>query len=189
LRRAVLVDHRWDGGVALDVAGLWLDRPRWTLQTAIYGHRKSWLQIGMHLVDDQQRHECEFSEILLAGGFEGRVCELFEQRVRLATDDPISLLNRRAADRLRQVTLAGAGRAEKEYVFALADDAGGRELVNEGAVHLLVAIKVQRCRASDRIAKACELVATLVESILATLPLVTDEGRDEINRGHLARLR
>ena len=52
------------------------------------------------------------------------------QRVGFAIDDAVALLDRGAADGLRQMAFAGAGRAEEERVLALADEAGGRELVD-----------------------------------------------------------
>ena len=82
------------------------------------------------VVDDQQRHGREVREEGLAGAVERRVGDLLEQRVGFTIDDAIALLDRGAADRLREMALAGARWAEKERVFALADEAGRRELVD-----------------------------------------------------------
>ena len=43
--------------------------------------------------------------------------------MRLAVEDAIALLDGRAADRLGEMALAGAGRAEEEHVLALQDEA------------------------------------------------------------------
>ena len=82
------------------------------------------------VVDDQQRHGRQVGEEGLARAVERGVGEFLEQRVRFAIDDAIALLDRGAADRLGEMALAGARRAEEEGVFALADEAGGRELVD-----------------------------------------------------------
>ena len=75
------------------------------------------------VVDDQQRHGGEIGEVVLAGAVERGVGDLLEQRVRLAVEDAIALLDRGAADGLGEVALAGAWRAEKERVLALRDEA------------------------------------------------------------------
>ena len=72
----------------------------------------------------------ELREVVLAGAVERRLGEFFEQRVGLAIDDAVALLDGRAADRLGEVALAGAGRPEEEHVLALRDEARGGELVD-----------------------------------------------------------
>jgi hypothetical protein len=52
------------------------------------------------------------------------------------------LLNGGAADRLSEVTLPGTRWAEKQRVFALGNETSGRELVNQGAIHLLVEVEI-----------------------------------------------
>ena len=76
------------------------------------------------------------------------------QRVRFAIDDAIALLDRGAADRLREMALAGARRAEEERVFALADEAGGGELVEQRAIHLLVEVEIEAVERAIGIAEA-----------------------------------
>ena len=75
------------------------------------------------VVDDQQRDGGEIGEVLLAGAVERGVGDLLEQRVRLAVEDAVALLDRGAADGLGEMALAGAGWAEKERVLALRDEA------------------------------------------------------------------
>ena len=55
----------------------------------------------------------QLREIRLAGAVERGVGDLLEQRVGLAIDDAIALLDRGAADRLGEMALAGAGWARE----------------------------------------------------------------------------
>ena len=125
------------------------------------------------VVDDQERDGDELHQILLACAGERRVDEFFEQRVGLAIDHAVALLNRRAADRLREVALASAGRAEKQYVLSLCDEAGGGELIDERAIHLFVEIEIKGVERSIRIAEARQFMAALEEAVLPALEFVT----------------
>ncbi len=62
------------------------------------------------VVDDEQGHEGEIGEQRLAGPVERGVGDLFDQRMGLAIDDAVALLNRGAAEGLREMAFAGAGR-------------------------------------------------------------------------------
>ena len=53
------------------------------------------------------------------------------------------------ANRLRQVTLAGPRRPEKEGVLALADEARGGQFEDQGAIHLLVEITIEAVQAQE----------------------------------------
>ena len=92
----------------------------------------------------------EVGEIVLARAIERGVGEFLEQRVGFAIEDAIALLDRGAADGLGEMTFAGARRAEKERVFALRDEAAGGQVVDQRAIHLLVEVEIEACRASDR---------------------------------------
>jgi len=87
------------------------------------------------------------------------------------------------------VALAGAGRPEEESVFALAHEAGGGELVDESAVHLLVEVEVEAVERAVGVAEAGLLGAPLEETVLAPLQFVTHEHRDGVEGCHLLRLR
>ena len=128
-------------------------------------------------------------EVVLARAGEGGVGEFFEQRVGLAVDDAVALLDRRAADRLGEMALAGAGRAEEEHVLALGDEARGGELVDERAIHLLVEIEVEGVERAVGVAEARQLVAALEQPVLSALEFVGDERGDEIDGRHLFGLR
>ena len=56
------------------------------------------------------------------------------EHVPLALEAPVGLLDRGAADRLCEVPLAGVGRAEREQVLALPDEARCRQFVDERTV-------------------------------------------------------
>jgi hypothetical protein len=87
------------------------------------------------------------------------------------------------------MTLAGARRTEEERVFPLLYEACRGQLVEQGAIHFLVEIKVEAIERSIRIAEARLFVAPIEEPILATLQLVGDERADKIERHKLLDLR
>src|SRR5947207_6281017 len=84
------------------------------------------------IIGDQERHGRGFREMVFARAGDRRIGEFFETRVRLALDHAITLLNRRPADRLREMTLAGTGRARNERVLSLRDEARRRRFVAHG---------------------------------------------------------
>ena len=83
------------------------------------------------IVNDQDGHGREVGEVVLARALERGVGDLFEERVRFAVEDAVALLDRGAADRLREVALARARRPEEERVLALGDEAAGGEFEDE----------------------------------------------------------
>ena len=86
------------------------------------------------VVDDEQGHAGQLGQVGLAGVGEGGLGELLEEGVGLAVDDAVALLDGGAADGLGDVTLARAGRADQQDVFALVDEARGGEFEDEGTV-------------------------------------------------------
>jgi hypothetical protein len=82
------------------------------------------------VIDDQQRHGHEIGEIRFAGAVECRVSEFLEERVGLAIDDAVPLLDHRSADRLGEMALPRAWWSEKERVLASRDETAGGELVD-----------------------------------------------------------
>ena len=68
------------------------------------------------------------------------------------------------------------------------DEAAGRELEDEGAVHLLVEVELEGVERLADVAEAGLLEAPLEESVLAFEQLVLDEGRQEVDRGQPLRL-
>ena len=119
------------------------------------------------VVDDEERDRGEIREVRLAGAVEGRLGDVLEERVGLTVDDAIALLDGGAADGLREVALARAGRPEEERVFALLDEARRGQIVDQCAVHLLIEIKVEAVEGAVGIAKAGLLVPAFTEPVLA----------------------
>jgi hypothetical protein len=64
----------------------------------------------------------------------------------------------------------------------LGDKAAGRQVVDQGAVHLLVEIKVEAIQRAVWIAEAGLFVAALEQAILAPHEFVRHQQRDEIER-------
>ena len=115
--------------------------------------------------------------VLLARAVERGVGEFIEQDVRLAVEHAIALLNGSVADGLRQVTLAGAGRAEKQRVFMLVDEAAGGQVEDEAAIHLLVEVEVEVVERLVRIAEARLFLPPLQQTVAATREFVGDQTR------------
>ena len=67
------------------------------------------------------------------------------------------------------MALAGAGRAEEERVFALADEAGRSQLVDERPIHLLVEIQIKPVERVIRITEASLFMAPGKEPVLPPL--------------------
>src|SRR5205809_7346200 len=128
-------------------------------------------------------------EMRLAGGVERRVGEFLEERVGFAIDDAIALLDHGAADGLGQMTFPRPWWAEKERVFPLRDEAAGRQLVDQRAVHLLVEIEIEGIERAIGSANARQFMTTLEETVLSPQELVRDEHRHEIDGRDLFRLR
>jgi hypothetical protein len=141
------------------------------------------------IVDDEERDDRQFREVGLACARERRLGEFFEQRVRLAIHDAVTLQDGGAANGLGQVAFAGARRTKEEDVLALRDEAGGGELVDECPIHLLVEIKVKGIERALGIAKARQLVPALEQPVLSAAEFVGDERGDEIDGRHLVGLR
>jgi hypothetical protein len=74
------------------------------------------------VVDDEQRDGRELVEAFLACAIEDGVGDLLDEDVGLAVEDADALLDRRAADGLRQVALPRAGRPEEEDVLSAVDE-------------------------------------------------------------------
>ena len=118
----------------------------------------------------------------LAGAVQRGIGQFLEQRVRFAIRDAIALLDRGPADRLCEMAFAGARWAEEERVFALADEARGRELVQQRPIHLLVKVEIETVERAIGIAEARLFVAPIKEAVLPPLQFVAHERGDEIER-------
>src|SRR5215471_8309194 len=107
----------------------------------------------------------------------------------LAIHDAVALEDRRAADRLCEVTFAGAGRTEEEDVFTLCDKPDGRELVDQRAIHLLIEIKIKGVERAVGVAEACELVPAFEQTVLPPAEFVRDQCGHQVEGRHLLALR
>ncbi len=140
------------------------------------------------VVDDEQGDRRQLDEEGLAGAVERGVCQLLEQRVRFAIEHAVALMNGGPPDGLGEMTLACARRAEEEDVFPLQDEAPGRQLVDERAIHLLVEIEVKGVEGAVGIAKPRLLEPARDEPVLPPEKFIADQRRDEIDRGLCFRL-
>ena len=134
------------------------------------------------VVDDEERHGGELGHLLAPGAVEGGVREFVEEPMGLGVPDAVALLDRRVADRLGKVTLAGAGRPEEERVVVRGDEAAGGELEDAGAIHLLVEVEVEGVEGLAGVAEAGVGPAALEEAVLTADEFVGDERGDEIER-------
>ena len=140
------------------------------------------------VVDDEQRHGGEISQVVLACAVQGGVSDLLHEGVRLAVDDAVALQDGSAADGLGEMALAGAGRAQEERVLALSDETCGGQVVDESAVQLAIEIEVEAVEGALGVAEASLLEPALEEPVLTTEQLVGDEMRDEVDGSELVGL-
>jgi hypothetical protein len=77
---------------------------------------------------------------------------------------------------------------EEEDVFALLNETAGRQVVDEGAVHLLVEIQVKGIEGAVRVAEARLLDPPRDEPVLPPDEFITDQRGDEIDRRLFLRL-
>ena len=80
------------------------------------------------VVDDKQRHSRHRFHILFARAAGDCVGHFIKQDVRFAIQHFVALLDSALADSLRQEAFAGSAGAEKQRVFALVDECGGRQV-------------------------------------------------------------
>ena len=133
---------------------------------------------------DQELH------VLFARAVERGFGEFLEQDVGLAVEHAIALLDGGLADGLGQVTLAGAGRAEKQGVFVPGDEGAGGEIEDQAAIHLLVEgeVEVVEGLLRSRGTAAC-FVPPLQQAVAAPGEFVGDQAGDQVDGGHRFGLR
>ena len=134
------------------------------------------------VVDDRGAGRWRARSSSPAGAVDAGLGEFIEEAVRLAVEDAVALLDGGVADRLGEMALAGAGRAEEERVFALRDEAAGGELEDEGPVELLVEVEIEGVEGLVGVAEAGVGPPAGEEPILAADELIADERRDEVER-------
>src|SRR5439155_22668627 len=122
--------------------------------------------------------------LLFASSIEHCIGEVLDERVGFTIEDAITLLNAGLTNSLGQMTLARTGRSLEQSVFVFSDEAGGGEVEDEAAVHLLVEVEVEVIECLLRIAELGGLSATVQQTVTATIQFIGNEARDEINRHH-----
>jgi hypothetical protein len=84
--------------------------------------------------------------------------------VGFAVEHAVTLLDGGVADGLRQVTLASAGRTEKQGVFVACDKSTGGEIEDQAAIHLLIEVKVEVVEGLLRVAELSLLFPSVLGS-------------------------
>ena len=128
------------------------------------------------VVDDEQRDGGQVREEPLAGAIERGIRQVLEQRMGFTIDHTVALVDRRAANGLREMTFAGARRTQEEDVLALQDEAPGGEFVDEGAVHLFIEIEIKTLEGAIGVAEARLLEPSCNEPVLTAHELIADQG-------------
>src|SRR5213594_4008214 len=119
------IEERADGGDVTEELAPVLDRPVRAEQRAhplVAAHDQLEEILGRggrelphaQVIDDEEGDSRELGHALAAGARERGVGELLEEAVRLAVQHAMALLDERAAERLSEVTLARARRAEEK---------------------------------------------------------------------------
>lgn len=121
-------------------------------------------------VDDEERDGRQLGEEGLACAVERRVGQLLQEDVGFAIEDAVALENRRSANGLGEVTLAGARWSKKQRVLPLRNEARDGQVVDEGPVHLLIEVEVEGVERALGIAKTGLLEAPGDESIRRSSP-------------------
>src|SRR5438132_8886940 len=113
---------------------------------------------------------------------------LVDERVGLAIEDAMALLDDGHPEGLGEMALAGAGRAEEEAVLVLGDEAAGGEFEDEAAIELPIEVEIEGVEGLADVAKAGLFEAALEEPILPAEQFVADERREEVDRGQRLRV-
>src|SRR5208283_4154600 len=95
------------------------------------------------IVDDQQGHGGQQLHVLFTRAVQGSVGQIFQQRVRFPIEHAVALQDDGVSDGLGKMTFPASGRADKKSVLASADEGGGGQIEDQGAVHLGVELEVE----------------------------------------------
>src|SRR5208282_3270946 len=106
-----------------------------------------------------------------------------EQGVGLAIEHAVSLLDGGLADGLCQVTLAGAGWAEKQGIFVARDEGAGGEVEDQAAIHLLVESEVEVVESLLGVAELSLLFPPLQQALTPQGEFVGDQARQQVDGG------
>ena len=141
------------------------------------------------VIDDEEGDGRELGHPLAARAGERGIGELLEQPVRFAVEHAMALQDERVAERLGEMTLARARRAEEDDVLARREEAAGGEREDEVAVHLLVEGEVEAVEGLVGIAKLGLLEPAGEEAVGAAGEFVLEEEGEEVGVGAAIGLR
>src|ERR1022692_4704467 len=133
------------------------------------------------LIEDEQRHGHQKLHVLFAGAIEGGFGQVIEQGVGLAIEHAVTLLDGGLADGLRQVTLAGAGWAEKQGIFVARDEGASGQIEDQAAIHLLVESEVEVVEGLVRVAELGLLFPPLQQALAAQGQFVGDQTGEQVD--------
>src|SRR5579864_2149755 len=129
------------------------------------------------IVDDEQRHTAHCLYELFACPLDYRVGQIVEQDMRFAIHHAVILLNGYLAYGLSQMTLAGAAGAEKQCIFAFADEDTGSQIENQAAVHLGIEVEIEVIERFLGIAELSLFAPAIEQTLASPLQLVADQTR------------
>src|SRR5436305_310677 len=109
--------------------------------------------------------------------------------MRLTVKHAIALQDGGLADRLCQMAFARSSRTEKQSIISLADEAAGRQIENQAAVHLGIEGEIEIVECPAGVAEAGLFAPALQQSVAASRQFVRYEARDQVNRRHRFSLR
>jgi len=87
------------------------------------------------------------------------------------------------ADGLRQVTLAGAGWAEKQGIFVARDEGASAQIEDQAAIHLLVESEVEVVEGLLGVAELGLLFPPLQQALATQGKFVGDQARQQVDGG------
>jgi hypothetical protein len=87
------------------------------------------------------------------------------------------------ADGLRQVTLAGAGWAEKQGIFVARDEGASAQIEDQAAIHLLVESEVEVVEGLLGVAELGLLFPPLQQALATQGEFVGDQARQQVDGG------
>jgi len=104
-------------------------------------------------------------------------------KVGFAIEHAVALLDGGMADGLRQVTLAGAGRTEKQGIFVACDERASGQIEDQATIHLLVESEVEVIESLVRVAELGLLGAPLQQALATQGEFVGDQARQQVDGG------
>jgi hypothetical protein len=105
------------------------------------------------VVDEKRDGRCHF-QVFLASALGDSIGEFVEQHVGFPTRHTVALQNHSLGNGLGQVALAGSAGAQKQGVFALADERARGEIEDQTALEVGIEVEVKIIERAIWIAEA-----------------------------------